>query len=123
MSINISNFMSNCLDDERYHSPNLWHILTSKLRFSPTITILIYIIYLLPFCFGVFGNISVCLIFFQQRKLRSITNTFLMNLCKKKRKLTNKLRIIILIFLFNFRSQRSHCTLRIDTDDTVSCPI
>ncbi|CAF0753760.1 unnamed protein product [Adineta steineri] len=52
-----------------------------KLRFSLSVTIIIYIIYLLPFCFGVFGNISVCLIFFQQKKLRSITNTFLMNLC------------------------------------------
>ncbi|CAF1272531.1 unnamed protein product [Adineta steineri] len=56
-------------------------ILTTEFRFSPTITIIIYITYLLPFCFGVFGNISVCLIFFQQKKLRSITNTFLMNLC------------------------------------------
>ncbi|CAF1403421.1 unnamed protein product [Didymodactylos carnosus] len=52
-----------------------------KLRFSLTVTLLVYLIYLLPFCFGVFGNISVCLIFFQQKKLRSITNTFLMNLC------------------------------------------
>ncbi|UJR21262.1 hypothetical protein I4U23_024357 [Adineta vaga] len=52
-----------------------------KLRFSLTITILIYVAYFLLFCFGVFGNISVCLIFFQQKKLRSITNTFLMNLC------------------------------------------
>ncbi|CAF1033049.1 unnamed protein product [Didymodactylos carnosus] len=52
-----------------------------KLRFSLTVTIVIYLIYLLPFCFGVFGNISVCLIFFQQKKLRSITNIFLMNLC------------------------------------------
>ncbi|CAF0906339.1 unnamed protein product [Adineta ricciae] len=52
-----------------------------ELRFSLPITILIYVAYVLPFCFGVFGNISVCLIFFQQKKLRSITNTFLMNLC------------------------------------------
>jgi hypothetical protein len=58
----------------------------TELRFSPGITIVIYIIYLLPFCFGVFGNISVCLIFFQQKKLRSITNTFLMNLCKLEKK-------------------------------------
>ncbi|CAF0777602.1 unnamed protein product [Adineta ricciae] len=52
-----------------------------KLRFSPGITLLIWAIYSVPFCFGVFGNVSVCLIFFQQKKLRSITNTFLMNLC------------------------------------------
>lgn len=81
MSVNMSPFTSNCIDNEQYHSSNIWNILTSKLRFSSTITILVYIIYLLPFCFGVFGNLSVCLIFFQQRKLRSITNTFLMNLC------------------------------------------
>jgi len=61
-----------------------------KLRFSPAVTIIVYSIYLLPFCFGVFGNISVCLIFFQQKKLRSITNTFLMNLCKLKKIFLNE---------------------------------
>ena len=55
---------------------------TVKLRFSLPITVFVYCVYAVPFCFGVFGNISVCLIFFQQKKLRSITNTFLMNLCK-----------------------------------------
>lgn len=75
MSYNLSSdIKQNCPNDEQSLS-------SLRLRFSPMITILIYIIYLLPFCFGVFGNISVCLIFFQQKKLRSITNTFLMNLC------------------------------------------
>ena len=76
MAFNLTDTIDHdCINDSQY-SP------TVKLRFSLSTTILIYIIYLLPFCFGVFGNISVCLIFFQQKKLRSITNTFLMNLCK-----------------------------------------
>ncbi|CAF3326165.1 unnamed protein product [Rotaria socialis] len=66
-----------CINDDSY-SQNFASV---KLRFSLSTTLLIYGIYLLPFCFGIFGNISVCLIFFQQKKLRSITNTFLMNLC------------------------------------------
>jgi hypothetical protein len=74
MELNLNNNLDqNCINDDQFS--------TVKLRFSPSVTIIIYIIYLLPFCFGVFGNISVCLIFFQQKKLRSITNTFLMNLC------------------------------------------
>ena len=73
MALNLTD--QGCINDDQYYP-------TIKLRFSSTITIIIYIIYLLPFCFGVFGNISVVLIFFQQKKLRSITNTFLMNLCK-----------------------------------------
>ena len=79
MDLNLTNLGHPCLNDGHYHQ---FGTTTTKLRFSPCITIIIYIIYLLPFCFGVFGNISVCLIFFQQKKLRSITNTFLMNLCK-----------------------------------------
>jgi hypothetical protein len=79
MALNLTNHIDeDCLNDD----PSSHHFPSVKLRFSPSITILVYIIYLLPFCFGVFGNISVCLIFFQQKKLRSITNTFLMNLCK-----------------------------------------
>ncbi|CAF1126405.1 unnamed protein product [Rotaria magnacalcarata] len=66
-----------CINDDSY-SQNFASV---KLRFSLSTTLLVYGIYLLPFCFGIFGNISVCLIFFQQKKLRSITNTFLMNLC------------------------------------------
>jgi hypothetical protein len=69
-----------CYTDNEFSSAHP----TIKLRFSLAASIIIYLVYLLPFCFGVFGNISVCLIFFQQRKLRSITNTFLMNLCKSK---------------------------------------
>ena len=81
MAFNFTNTTDqDCINDDQY-SQNFSAV---KLRFSPAITILIYVIYLLPFCFGVFGNISVCLIFFQQKKLRSITNTFLMNLCKLK---------------------------------------
>ena len=64
---------------------NLTNPITGTLRFSFGITAIIYCIYLLPFCFGVFGNVSVCLVFFQQKKLRSITNTFLMNLCKLRK--------------------------------------
>jgi len=79
MALNlIKNIDHDCVNDDQYTQ----HFPSVKLRFSASATILIYIIYLLPFCFGVFGNISVCLIFFQQKKLRSITNTFLMNLCK-----------------------------------------
>jgi hypothetical protein len=82
MALNLSNNIDQgCVNDDQY----VQHFSTVKLRFSPAFTILVYIIYLLPFCFGVFGNISVCLIFFQQKKLRSITNTFLMNLCKLKK--------------------------------------
>ncbi|CAF0819015.1 unnamed protein product [Rotaria sp. Silwood1] len=78
MALNLTNTIDHqCVNDHLYSQ----NFATVKLRFSPTVTILIYSIYLLPFCFGIFGNISVCLIFFQQRKLRSITNTFLMNLC------------------------------------------
>jgi hypothetical protein len=74
MAFNLTNNIDQgCINDDQFS--------TVRLRFSTSITIIIYIIYLLPFCFGVFGNISVCLIFFQQKKLRSITNTFLMNLC------------------------------------------
>lgn len=81
MALNLSD-----TDDQQCAHDHMYSQVFSsvKLRFSPTVTILIYSIYLLPFCFGIFGNISVCLIFFQQRKLRSITNTFLMNLCKCK---------------------------------------
>jgi hypothetical protein len=79
MELNQSNFEHACVNDDQDHSVSIG---SAKLRFTTGITIIIYIIYLLPFCFGVFGNISVCLIFFQQKKLRSITNTFLMNLCK-----------------------------------------
>jgi hypothetical protein len=79
MASNITNHLDpGCVNDDAYSQ----QFSSVKLRFSPTVTIIIYIIYLLPFCFGVFGNVSVCLIFFQQKKLRSITNTFLMNLCK-----------------------------------------
>ena len=80
MDKNFTNCFSNCSMDDQHHFPNS----STKLRFSPALTFIIYMIYLFPFCFGVFGNISVCLIFFQQKKLRSITNTFLMNLCKKE---------------------------------------
>ena len=77
---------SNVTDHFDHDCPNIDgapnNFQTFKLRFSLQTTILIYFIYLLPFCFGVFGNVSVCLIFFQQKKLRSITNTFLMNLCE-----------------------------------------
>jgi hypothetical protein len=84
MALNLTDTIDHdCINDTQY-SP------TVKLRFSLSTTILIYFIYLLPFCFGVFGNISVCLIFFQQKKLRSITNTFLMNLCKLKILLKNQ---------------------------------
>jgi hypothetical protein len=79
MELNQSNFVHDCADNTQDQSISIG---SAKLRFSTGITIIIYIIYLLPFCFGVFGNISVCLIFFKQKKLRSITNTFLMNLCK-----------------------------------------
>ncbi|CAF0802036.1 unnamed protein product [Rotaria sordida] len=78
MALNLTNTIDHQCANDHLYSQNF---ATVKLRFSPTITILIYSIYLLPFCFGIFGNISVCLIFFQQKKLRSITNTFLMNLC------------------------------------------
>ncbi|CAF2396123.1 unnamed protein product [Rotaria sp. Silwood2] len=78
MALNLTNSIDHQCVNAHLYSQNFASV---KLRFSPTITILIYSIYLLPFCFGIFGNISVCLIFFQQRKLRSITNTFLMNLC------------------------------------------
>jgi hypothetical protein len=81
MALNLmNNIDQECVNDDQYSQ----NFPTIKLRFSPAITILVYIIYLLPFCFGVFGNISVCLVFFKQKKLRSITNTFLMNLCKSK---------------------------------------
>jgi hypothetical protein len=81
MALNLTNDIDQgCVNDDQYSQ----QFSLVKLRFSATVTILIYIIYLLPFCFGVFGNISVCLIFFQQKKLRSITNTFLMNLCNLK---------------------------------------
>lgn len=81
MALNITNTIDDpCINDHLYSESYT----PVKLRFSLTSTILIYCIYLLPFCFGIFGNISVCLIFFQQKKLRSITNTFLMNLCKYK---------------------------------------
>jgi hypothetical protein len=83
MDFNLTNLDHSCANDGQDHQFSSTSI-TTKLRFSPGITIIIYIIYLLPFCFGVFGNISVCLIFFQQKKLRSITNTFLMNLCNLK---------------------------------------
>jgi hypothetical protein len=78
MELNQTDFAHACADNDQDRSMIIG---SAKLRFSMGITIVIYIIYLLPFCFGVFGNISVCLIFFQQKKLRSITNTFLMNLC------------------------------------------
>jgi hypothetical protein len=84
MDLNLTNLGHACAYDGQAHQFST-SITTTKLRFSLGITIIIYIIYLLPFCFGVFGNISVCLIFFQQKKLRSITNTFLMNLCKSKK--------------------------------------
>lgn len=79
MEFNQTNFLHSCGNESQFQSTGIF---SAKFRFSTGMTIFIYIIYLLPFCFGVFGNISVCLIFFQQRKLRSITNTFLMNLCK-----------------------------------------
>jgi hypothetical protein len=83
MALNLTNHpYQGCVNDDQYSQ----QFSSIKLRFSPTVTIIIYVIYLLPFCFGVFGNVSVCLIFFQQKKLRSITNTFLMNLCKLKRR-------------------------------------
>jgi hypothetical protein len=82
MDLNLTNLVHPCSNDGQYHQFGSTNLTSTKLRFSPGITIIIYIIYLLPFCFGVFGNISVCLIFFQQKKLRSITNTFLMNLCE-----------------------------------------
>ncbi|CAF2411447.1 unnamed protein product [Rotaria sp. Silwood2] len=81
MDLNLTNSIHTCFNDGQNYQFSSTSIPTAKLRFSLSITIIIYFIYLLPFCFGVFGNISVCLIFFQQRKLRSITNTFLMNLC------------------------------------------
>ena len=77
--MNQTNFVPLCANDQPIDSTSIF---SAKFRFSTGRTIFIYLIYLLPFCFGVFGNISVCLIFFQQKKLRSITNTFLMNLCK-----------------------------------------
>ena len=80
MDFNLSSLRPPCSNDDGEH--NHFFSFTGKFRFSPSITLLIYVIYLLPFCFGVFGNVSVCLIFFQQKKLRSITNTFLMNLCE-----------------------------------------
>lgn len=79
MEFNQTNFLHPCGNESQIQSTGIF---SAKFRFSTGMTMLIYFIYLLPFCFGVFGNISVCLIFFQQRKLRSITNTFLMNLCK-----------------------------------------
>jgi hypothetical protein len=82
MDLNLTNLNHPCPNNGQDYQFSSTSITTTKLRFSLGITIIIYIIYLLPFCFGVFGNISVCLIFFQQKKLRSITNTFLMNLCK-----------------------------------------
>lgn len=82
MDLNLKNFDDSCLNGGQDNESYLKNIATAKLRFSMGVTTCIYLIYLLPFCFGVFGNISVCLIFFQQKKLRSITNTFLMNLCK-----------------------------------------
>src|ERR1700721_2181453 len=55
MESNLTNNLDqNCINDDQFS--------TVKLRFSPSVTIIIYIIY-------------------QQKKLRSITNTFLMNLC------------------------------------------
>ncbi|CAF1203528.1 unnamed protein product [Rotaria sordida] len=81
MDLNLTNLIHGCFNDGQDYQSSSTSIPIVKLRFSLYITILVYVIYLLPFCFGVFGNISVCLIFFQQRKLRSITNTFLMNLC------------------------------------------
>ncbi|CAF0976151.1 unnamed protein product [Rotaria sp. Silwood1] len=81
MNLNLTNPIHGCFNDDPDYQFSSTSIPTVKLRFSLRTTIIIYVIYLLPFCFGVFGNISVCLIFFQQRKLRSITNTFLMNLC------------------------------------------
>jgi hypothetical protein len=81
MALNLTDHLDQgCVNYDQYSQ----QFSSVKLRLSPTVTIIIYIIYLLPFCFGVFGNVSVCLIFFQQKKLRSITNTFLMNLCKLK---------------------------------------
>jgi hypothetical protein len=82
MDMNLTNLAHPCSNDGQYHQFSSTSISTTKLRFTPAVTVIIYIIYLLPFCFGVFGNVSVCLIFFQQKKLRSITNIFLMNLCK-----------------------------------------
>ena len=84
MDLNLTNLVHGCSNDGQYHQFDSTSIRTTKFRFSIIVTVIIYIIYLLPFCFGIFGNISVCLIFFQQKKLRSITNTFLMNLCKLK---------------------------------------
>jgi hypothetical protein len=82
MALNLTNLNNGCSNEGQYHQFSSTSIITTQLRFSLITTIIIYIIYLLPFCFGIFGNISVCLIFFQQKKLRSITNTFLMSLCK-----------------------------------------
>ncbi|CAF4021134.1 unnamed protein product, partial [Rotaria magnacalcarata] len=81
MDLNLTHPDHSCFNDDDIHRYGSSSIPTAKLRFSLGTTVAIYSIYFLPFCFGVFGNISVCLIFFQQRKLRSITNTFLMNLC------------------------------------------
>ena len=112
MDLTFEHFSSNCSTKS---TTNIFVAFSSKLRFSPGITILIYLIYLLPFCFGVFGNLSVCLIFFQQKKLRSITNTFLMNLCKSIKRFDFNS-----ICRFFFRSQRFNCSLCFDSDDAFS---
>ena len=81
MDVNLSDAYFNDNQNHSLNSTTMTITTARYLRFSLNITIIIYIIYLIPFCFGVFGNISVCLIFFRQKELRSITNIFLMNLC------------------------------------------